>query len=186
MPLYANTPANQAAVVNAIGAWFGRAQNLIINAHTSAWLQWSHANVVFYNCGGIGGANGFGYGVDYVDDNLYNWLSNNLAGQLPGYAIQPFPGYRASGPIGVNGHRRWAQDYFNITRLANNNQAIAANTHPAIPGGNYRVILNFHLYVGGQYANPAYQAPPPPPGPGGGAPAANLSVAANPDQWPTL
>lgn len=190
MAHFTNTPANQATVVNAVVTWFGRAQNITLNAHTSAWLQPTANNTIFYNCGGITGANGYGYGVDYVSNPLYVWLAANMAAQLPGYAIQPFPGYRGAGLVGLQGHRQFAQDYYNITRVAINNHPIPANTYANVPGGNYRIVLNFHLYVGAQYPNPHYQAPPPPPGPppGGnpGVPPASLSVAANPDQWPVL
>lgn len=163
---------------------------MTLNGHTSAWLQLSHGTVYFYNCGGITGAGGYGYGVDYVHDDLHTWLLTNMAAQLPGFAMQDAPGSRDSGPVGINGHSQYAQDYYNITRVAIQNHAIPAGTYAHIPGGNYRIVMNFHLYVDAQYINPQYQAVPPPAAlPVGAAaqpPLVNLAVATNPDQWPTL
>lgn len=178
---YQNNVQGRADVVNAVNRWYGYARNLTL-VNTSAWLQLI-GGIVRYNCGGIHSPLGHGYGVDYVDEDLYTWLDANMAAQLPNFTMEHFPQYRLTGDVGVDGHYQYFQVYYNITRMALNNHAIAAGTAPNIPGGNYNVLLNFHLYVGPRQEN-LYYRPQPPPDKKSQQP--YVGPGQDPGGWPTL
>jgi hypothetical protein len=64
----------------------------------------------------------------------------------------------------LNGNFQFVRDYYTITRLVSQQYQLpqAVGT---IPAGTYRLVLNFHLYVGPWRPNPAYVAAPPLPAP---------------------
>jgi hypothetical protein len=174
---YPDNPANRVAVINALNTRFANAQGPQLFG--GAWLQ-LHANgSLLYNCGGINPAGGGGYGGDYVDMALCNWLTNNLPA---GFALPGGPTQRWSGAVGPQGPQFY-QDYYTFTRVAIPAAIIPAGFAPNIPAGNYQVVCNYHLYVGAPYANPHYVAPPPPPPPALPPPQLNLNDVT---QWPPL
>lgn len=153
---YQNNANDQAAVTAALTSWYGRACHAQL--YSGAWLQLHPGGTVFYNCGGV--ANGGGYGLDYVDDDLYDWLT----GHLPQNFV--FAGGPTTAPGGnwdLNGNPEFIRDYYTITRLVR--QKYDLPKIGKIPKGTYKLVLNFHLYVGDWEDNRAYVVPPPPPPP---------------------
>jgi len=159
---YSNNPAGQQALRTTVGNWFNRARQVQLHPNWGAWIGMHQAGALLYNCGGIQGPGRHnGWGNDYVTQSLFNWLTANIPNS---YAVTNLPHAYPSGQTDTNGAYEYLQDYYNVTRIANQNYAVAANTLPApgnayIPAGNYQITLNFHLYVDDRYPNPAYQPP---------------------------
>jgi hypothetical protein len=152
---YQNNPGGRAAVTGALATWYWRAPQLF----NGAWLQLHPAGTLLYNCGGVN--NGGGYGIDFVDNALHQWLTNNLPA---GWAFTAGPTTRWAGNIDLNGQPQFTRDYYNITRPLPGIVRMG-NGFPGIPAGTYPMVVNFHLYVDDWQANPVYVAPPPPPPP---------------------
>jgi hypothetical protein len=154
---YQNNNQNQGAVTAALPRWYNRA--VYIQLVAGSWLQLHQGGTLFYNCGGI--TDGNDYGRDYVDNGLYNWLTGNLPAN---YVFAGGPSPLWGGNRGLNGNFQFVRDYYTITRLVSQQYQLpqAVGT---IPAGTYRLVLNFHLYVGPWRPNPAYVAAPPLPAP---------------------
>jgi hypothetical protein len=148
---YTNTAHNRTTVQNRILAYYNNARNatLIGDAY---WEDSADGTYRLYNCGSVAGGGG-GYGIDYVTgplkDAIENWWTTQQGGTVEAGRTRTF------GTAGVGGHRRRAQDYVNLTKVAKD----AHNFGGVI--GTRRIILNFHLYTA-SYANPHYVALPPP------------------------
>jgi hypothetical protein len=151
---YQNNDRGQRAILRALGSWYDDAPQLF----DGAWLQLAPSGALLYNCGGVN--NGGGYGRDYVDNALYQWLTNHLPG---GWTFVGGPNLRWGGIIGANGQPQFTRDYYNITRPWG--RLRLDHGFPGIPAGTYDVVVNFHLYVDAWQDNPAWVAPPPPPPP---------------------
>jgi hypothetical protein len=152
---YQNNAGGQAAILGALNNWYLGAPVLF----NGAWFQLHPAGRLLYNCGGVN--NGGDYGRDYVDNALYQWLTNHLPA---GWAFAGGPTTVWGGAIGANGQPQFTRDYYTITQPLPG-QVPIGNGFPGIPAGTYTVVVNFHLYVDAWQVNPTWIAPPPPPPP---------------------
>lgn len=153
---YRNNATDQNKVTEALTRWYERAK--FAQYFNGAWLQLHPGGTVFYNCGGV--ANGGGYGVDYVDNDLYDWLTGHLP---PQFGFAGGPTTVGGGNWDLNGNFEFIRGYYTITRLVAQKYDLPKIRD--IPKGTYKLVLNFHLYVGNWEHNPHYVVPPPPPPP---------------------
>jgi len=161
---YQNNGLGQAALHAALTRWF-QAARTIGNAGwqlpAGAWLQvqtqplGNAPGSILYNCGGIDPNSDGGYGEDFVDPALVNWLqANQMVGGIQ-FQVNNMPTPMYVGRVGNN---RYRQDYYAVTALARTiqyNQNDASHTrilqslgpHAMLAhGSDYRLVVNFHLY----------------------------------------
>ncbi|MFD9739337.1 hypothetical protein [Umezawaea sp. NPDC059074] len=120
---FQNNPLHQGRVVTALNLWHVRATNQHM-AH-GAWYQLHPNGSLLYNCGGVN--NGGDYGVDWVDQALYVWLTGHLPA---GFVF-------TAGP-----NQRWGGlEFYNITRASGpvpkpKDEARQVDHRPATVGGH--------------------------------------------------
>ncbi len=168
---YTNNPVGQAALHAALTRWYQAARTVGTpgwQLGPQDWLQiqtqplGNAPGSILYNCGGIDPNSNGGYGEDFVDNALVNWLQANLTvGGIQfqiNNAVIPTSMY-----VGTVNGRAYHQDYFAVTALARNIQydqndasdrRILASLGPnaqLFHGFNYQIVVNFHLYEGLPY-----------------------------------
>jgi hypothetical protein len=156
---YANNAAGRAAVKLTVSKWLGYAQTLRTEPNLGSWIRLHESGALQYNCGGITGPGwAYGYGADYVTEELLAWVRGDIPTR---FTLDEYTHWYPSGEVDKYGNYQYLQDYCNLTTVAKAKLAVAAKTvHAAgntwIAAGNYRVVLNYHLYVGAKYENEYY------------------------------
>lgn len=168
---YTNNALGQAALHAALTRWFQAARTVGSpgwQLRPQAWLQVQTQPVgntpgsILYNCGGIDPNSNGGYGEDFVDNTLVNWLQANLMVAGTQFQINNVVTPTSMYVGTVNG-TDYHQDYFAVTATVktiqyNQNDAsdkkILASLGPnaqLFHGFDYQIIVNFHLYEGTPY-----------------------------------
>jgi hypothetical protein len=176
---YPNTPGAQAALSAALARWFQAARNVGNpgwQVPQGAWLQvqtqplGNAPGSILYNCGGIDPNWNGGYGADFVDTPLVNWLLANPTVAAPGlpngqvtFQVNNAP---TSTYVGSANYVNYRQEYYTVTARTHTIQydqnyashrlvlqALQNIEHNAqlFHGSDYQIVVNFHLYEGLPY-----------------------------------